>query len=196
MKRSVTAVILAGGNNSRYNDEKSLIRFNNKSILQHQIELLSSIFDDILIVSDKKELKDLFYKMNFVKDEFENCGPLGGIHVALKESNSDAIFVFACDMPLIRRSLIMDQLSLFWEDPYTNAIIPRHFQGFEPLHSIYAKSCLPLIENQLVNADFSIHNFYKYINKTWYHVSEDNIHAFFNINTHHDYLSLKAKISS
>lgn len=193
MKRSITAVILAGGKNSRFKSEKSLIKINDRYIIKNQVELLYSVFNDLIIVSDKNDLIELFSDVTFIKDEFQNCGPLGGIHVALKKTISDAIFVFACDMPLLNKTLIKEQIDIFNNNHSVNAVIPSHSQGFEPLHSIYDKNCLPLIESQLIDNDYSIRRFYGKINKIWYHVSDDYIQNFFNINTQNDFQKLISK---
>jgi len=159
MKNMMTAVILAGGKSSRINKDKTFLKIGDSFLLERTVFLLEDLFSEIMIVSSNKFLRKKFKDYKIISDEFVDCGPLGGIHVALKNAREKALFVFACDMPNLNPQVIQRQVAAFANSNY-EAIIPRHAQGIEPLHAIYAKSCLPAIEKQLRNGNKSVRSFF------------------------------------
>ncbi len=44
---SITAVILAGGKSSRMKQDKALVKINNKTLLDNQIQILNSIYQKV-----------------------------------------------------------------------------------------------------------------------------------------------------
>ncbi|MCD4817107.1 MAG: molybdenum cofactor guanylyltransferase [Candidatus Cloacimonetes bacterium] len=183
--KPITAVILADGKNSRIQKEKSLIKIGNCHLLTKQIKLLSNIFEKILIVTSKDILRKKFPNIRIVEDYYKDCGPLAGIHTALSNCETKYIFVFACDMPNLNKELIQNQINYFL-DIQPEALIPKHIEGIEPLHSIYSTDCLPRINENLRKNHCSIRGFYKKINLKYFTIEEKDIKHFFNINTHHD----------
>jgi molybdopterin-guanine dinucleotide biosynthesis protein A len=95
-----SAVILAGGQSSRMEFDKQCLIINEKRLIFEIARKLENHFNDITIVTNKKEYyKDCKY--NVVSDEMKNMGPLAGIAVGLKHSLSDYVYFIACDMPHI-----------------------------------------------------------------------------------------------
>ncbi len=187
---NITAAILAQGKNSRIGLEKSLLKITSESIIENEIKLLRKIFQNIIIISSKDELKSKFKKIPFYDDIYKNIGPLGGIHSALINSFTDATFVFACDMPNLSEEIILRQIELY-QNCNCDLVVPRHYQGIEPLHGIYTKKCIPNIENRIKNKDYSIRHFYRGLNLHYLEISENQVKHFFNVNTLKDYYSLK-----
>lgn len=193
MKNKISAVILAGGKSSRINRDKTLLRLGDSLLLEKIISLLQDLFTEIIIVSANKQIYRKFSEYKIISDEFENCGPLGGIHAALGNAEGKAIFVFACDMPNLNPKIIQRQLQVF-EKEKVDAVVPSHIEGIEPLHAIYAKSCLPAIENQLKQNNKSVRSFFSKIKIKYLEFLPSEIKFFFNINTEHDLKSIQNQI--
>jgi molybdenum cofactor guanylyltransferase len=181
----ITAVILAGGKNSRIQQEKSLLNIRGTYLIDRQVELLSTIFEQIIIVTAKDIIKNRFPAIRTIEDEFFDCGPLGGIHAAIKNSRSEAVFVFACDMPNLSREIINKQIETYHNTP-EDVLVPRHEEGIEPLHAIYSSSNLPFLEKCLNNRSYSVRSFYQKSNTRYLDFDKKEIPYFFNINTHSD----------
>jgi len=99
-----TAAILNGGNNSRMGGKpKDLLKLKDSTLISNQIKLLSSLFDEIIIIG--KPVED-HKNLRTYKDIYRNSGPLAGIHTALLNSTNDYSFVFSCDLPFISLDLI------------------------------------------------------------------------------------------
>jgi molybdopterin-guanine dinucleotide biosynthesis protein A len=137
-----SAIILAGGKNSRIGQNKAFIRLpNGQTILQNSINVLRKIFPEIIIVTNRKEAYREFDVL-VVEDLIKECGPLGGIFTGLCHSESQRNFVTACDMPFIRPALIR---SLLAESGTYDVVIPEVDGEAEPLFGVYSKSSIPII---------------------------------------------------
>jgi CTP:molybdopterin cytidylyltransferase MocA len=101
----VDALILAGGENKRLPVLKGFLEVNGKRIIESNIELLSRIFDRVIISTDKPELYFPFGVL-MLGDIIKYKGPMIGIFSALTVPEISEIFVTACDMPFIKPELI------------------------------------------------------------------------------------------
>lgn len=137
------AAILAGGKSSRMGTEKALISYLNQPLIARIIRILRPIFADICVVTNKPEVAAAA-GLAAVPDQFENRGPLGGIHAAIQHFQAPT-FVVACDMPF----LCGDFIAFLTQNFAGDALVPLGESGFEPLHAIYSPLCGPVFENHL-----------------------------------------------
>ena len=191
----MTAVILAGGKNSRMKREKAFLKINRILLLEHTINVLKPLFKEIIIVTAKNEIKEKFNNFNIIQDEFCGCGPLAGIHVSLKDSIFNEVMVFACDMPNLNPLLISSEIKEFHKfGGKFQALVPKHFEGIEPLHAIYTKSVLENIEENLKAGIYSVRSFYKRINIKYWEVDDKFVCNFVNVNCPEDLELIKEKL--
>lgn len=191
MYHNITAVILAGGAGKRLNGiVKGRIIIDGKEIMLRILEVLGGLFEDIIIITnDCDEYKD-YKKYNIFSDILPGKGPLGGIHTGLTVALNEAVFIFAGDMPYLHKDLIIKMIDSFNNSDY-GIIIPQIGNNIEPLHGIYRKSNIEILENYLENEnDNSVRGFLK---KADHHFiqfgkSEKTALAFTNINTPDDVL--------
>jgi len=177
-----TGVILAGGTNSRFNGRiKSLVPFHGKPILEHQIQVLQTLFSEIMLITNSPDQFSDYRELLIYTDIIPGKGPLAGIHTALKKAAVEYIFVIAGDMPFINRPTISKQIEIAAKNE-CDAIIPKIGQNSEPLHGIYHKSGLVTLEGMLQNENNpSVKQFLDQI-KTYYWEVKNN-QPFININT-------------
>ncbi len=191
---NMTAVILAGGKNSRMKREKAFLKINRILLLEHTINVLKPLFSEIIIVTAKQEIKERFVEYKIVQDEFCGCGPLAGIHIALKNSEFDKIMVFACDMPNLSPNLIKKEIEEFQKyEKNIQVLVPKHSEGIEPLHAIYSKSVLKNIEENLLAGKFSVRSFYEQIKIKYWTVDDRFVGNFINVNCPEDLEIIKKK---
>lgn len=150
--RHVTGVILAGGASSRFGSNKALASFDSLPLIQHVAQPLEKLFPEHLVVTNTPASYE-FLGWPMVGDIYPSCGPLGGIHAALKTINTPKAFIVGCDMPLLNTVLISHLCNLpgDWE-----AALPWLQAGPEPLYAVYARQCLPHIEQSLQDREFKI----------------------------------------
>ena len=141
----MTAVILAGGKNSRMGRNKAFLKIKGKTFIERQIELLRKVFDEIIISANTPSEYE-YLDLHVAEDVFPNKGPLGGIYTGLILSNSFYTFMLACDMPFVEVELIKHLKGL--TEGY-DAVVPKSERGLEPLHAFYSKDCIVPIKKEL-----------------------------------------------
>ncbi len=98
-KNHITGIILAGGKSSRMGTDKGFVVYKNKAFVQHIIEALQPLVDEIIIVSNNPDY-DVF-GFNRVNDLIEDAGPVAGVYSGLHHSKTENNLVISCDVPLI-----------------------------------------------------------------------------------------------
>jgi len=189
MVHNISGVILAGGASKRFNGIiKAKIILDGKPIIARIIETISDIFDEVILVTNTPAEFKEYNNFKIIGDELLNRGPLGGIHSALKESDKEALFVVAGDMPLLDTDIIVRQIAYYNSDK-CEVLIPQIEQYIEPLHGIYKKTLLPILEEFLVrNNEYAFREFYKKADVRYMQIegSEKSRRAFTNINSPYD----------
>ncbi|MEN8232419.1 MAG: molybdenum cofactor guanylyltransferase [Thermodesulfobacteriota bacterium] len=142
----ITGVILAGGQSNRFGSNKALALLHGKSLIQYVTETMTAIFNDCLLVTNAPEQYD-FLNIPMIRDQYQDSGPLAGIHAALSHTGKAWIFVVGCDMPAITPDVIAFLCSFVHED--CEAVIPWLETGAEPLCGLYHKTALAQIEQYL-----------------------------------------------
>lgn len=151
MNPGVSAAILSGGSARRLGGAaKSNIIVGGRPVISWMIDALSGLFSEIIIVTNTPSDFSVFKDIKIVPDIFTGLGPLAGIHSALDAALSEAVFVVAGDMPLIKKSLIKKQVKLYREK-LPDVLVPKIGNYIEPLHAVYSKKVLPGLERYIRN---------------------------------------------
>lgn len=104
MGKKIAAVVLAGGRSSRMGQDKALLDYNGKPLLDHMVELLERVgISDIYVSGNWKGYRCL-------PDSAPYKGPAHAIYDVLQQlrTTHDAVLFVPIDMPL----LTVDMLSL------------------------------------------------------------------------------------
>jgi molybdopterin-guanine dinucleotide biosynthesis protein A len=194
MNKNISAAILAGGGGKRFDGiNKSKIIIDGKTIISRIIETFDEIFDEIIIVSNTPAEFKEFAGCNIIGDQFLNKGPLAGIHSALKNTDSEALFIVAGDMPFLKKELIDKQIYCF-NNSDCDILIPQNDDFIEPLHGIYRKSIGLMLEKFLEEGkNYAIHEFLKMVNVQYLDFGGvvESKRALTNINSPSDILMVK-----
>lgn len=186
-----SCIVLAGGKGVRLGYNKVLETVGNKSLLYQVISSVNSLCSEIIIVTTREQaIPQSIGSLEFriVTDIFPGKGTLGGIYTGLVASNSFYNLVVACDMPFLNQSLLRYMLEL---SAGSDIVVPRVREQFEPLHAIYAKSCLAPMEDMIKQDNLIIYNLFSSVKVRYVEAEEiarfDPEHlSFFNINTEAD----------
>lgn len=142
----VAGVILAGGRASRMGGrDKAFAAVGGEPIVARTIRIFRMLFPEVLVATNRPE-RFRPWDVRTVADEFPGCGPLAGLHAALRVCGEPHVFLAACDMPGLDPDAIRFLLSRIGR---ADAIVPRWENDVEPLHAVYATRCLPAIEATL-----------------------------------------------
>jgi len=153
----VTGVILSGGKNSRMGGRnKAFIEFEGERLIDRSVRLFQSLFDEVILITNSpQEYLDLGVAL--VTDIYQNKGALGGIHAGLFHATNEKVFFAACDMPFLNEALIKHMIDLSAE---FDILVPQSPDGLQPLHAIYSRKCLPVIEKLFSQDRLKIIGFY------------------------------------
>lgn len=190
--KGITGVILAGGESRRMGCDKSLLPIDGARFIDHIYRRLEALFEEVIIVTNSPGLyQDIPCRK--VPDIYYAKGSLAGIHSGLCHAANERVFVVACDMPLLSGELIR---YICQQGEIGDVVIPRTGGELEPLHALYAKRCIPAIEEVL---DAGQRRIVRFFDRVQVHAVEyDDVVrldpqgvSFRNINTPQEYFSLR-----
>ncbi len=165
-----SAAILMGGEARRFGGrDKGGLLIAGRTILERQIDELSEIADDILIVGSRKNTDGpakagrpvpAGHRVRFVPDRVAGCGPLGGLDAALAAAQSDALIVIACDMPFVTAAFLRHLQALTHG---ADAVVPRTEHGYHPVCAVYTQTCRPAVDEALAERRLAMNELLKRI---------------------------------
>lgn len=175
MNINMTGVVLAGGKNSRMGTNKAYLEVDGERLIDKTLNIYRQIFSEIIIVTNDPLSYIEFTDAVIVTDIYKGKGPLGGIYTGLFYSKNNYTFVSACDMPYLSKDFIS---YLTCQAGKHDVIVPELAEGYQPLHAIYARNCLPSIKRLLLMDKLKITGFYRDMRVLT--IGEDQITSFNN----------------
>lgn len=150
-----TIAIQAGGMSRRMGQDKSIMSFHGKPLIQWVVERSMEIADEVLVISNQPE-KMSFLNCPTFQDYLPGSGPLGGLFTALIHAHYSCVGVLACDMPFVNRDLLLYESCLLM-DSNVDVVIPESKMGLEPFHAVYRReTCQPIILNALQSGEMRV----------------------------------------
>jgi molybdopterin-guanine dinucleotide biosynthesis protein A len=171
-QEGISAFIIAGGQSRRFGADKALFIYRGRPLIARVAEIVGSALGPPSIISDDAE-RFAFLGLPCYVDIHPGTGPFGGVHSALAHAATERTFVFACDMPDLNPGLIQFMAG---ESKGYDVTVPLVNGEYEPLHAVYAKSCLGPMETHLGQGRRRIVSFYGEVSVRT--VSENEIRRF------------------
>jgi molybdopterin-guanine dinucleotide biosynthesis protein A len=142
----LTAAILVGGQSRRMGTNKALLPIapDGTTVVETVVQRLQAVVGEIVLVGmDGSDYA--FLGLSWIADLVPGAGPLGGIQAALTATGSPHVLVVACDMPFLSVGLLRYMATCPRDYDVLVPVLGRP----QPLHAIYACTCLPLIDQSL-----------------------------------------------
>lgn len=185
----VTIAIQAGGQSSRMDRDKGLIRLGKLTLIEHVMKRLAELGDEVIITTNKPQ-SYAHLGVPLYADPKPGAGVAYGLQTALSAANCEAVLVAACDMPFIRPSLCQYMLNQLTTD--VDVVVPFPQRRYEPLLAVYRRDpCLKALNQALDRGQMRLISFYPQVHVL--KVSDDELGrldpgglSFFNINTPED----------
>lgn len=184
----MAGIVLSGGENRRMGADKAFLRLSGVPLIEHVLRALRSVSDRVIIVTNSPAAYSS-YGMVVVPDAFDKRGPLTGIYSGLRESTDEYNIVVACDMPFLNPGLLSYMLGLAGGH---DIVVPSVGDFIEPLHAVYRKGLVPVIEQRLRKDARQIQGLFDEI-RTRYVTAEEidrfdpGRRSFVNLNTPEEY---------
>jgi len=148
----VAAFLLAGGKSTRMGADKAFVMLEGRTLLARALELARTVSDNVRIVGSAEKFAAF---APVVEDVFRECGPLGGIHAALRASVAELNLILAVDVPFVPAALLR---YLVTRARSSNAIatVPRAGGGWQPLCAVYRRAFGDVAEGALRGGQYKI----------------------------------------
>ena len=186
----ILGVVLAGGKSLRFGEDKSQVKLNNKSLIDHILSEILTEFKELLIVSNNSIKFNKSEKISIIGDFKNNLGPLGGVLTAMKwikDNNKDYhwISTFPTDTPFFKNQILKD---------FHDKINLKNGKLFfiksnNTRHNIFGLWSIDLadkLEKDLENGDRKVEDWANKIGVNIIDMQFEKNDPFFNINTKED----------
>ncbi|KAF0157542.1 MAG: molybdopterin-guanine dinucleotide biosynthesis protein A [Syntrophaceae bacterium] len=154
----ITGILLAGGKNSRMGTNKAFLEIGGIRQIEKALNIYRRIFSEVIIVTNDPLSYLEFPNAMLVTDIYKEKGPLGGIYTGLFYAKNDYAFACPCDMPFLNKDFMA---YLIGQIDKHDIIVPEIADGYQPLHAIYSRKCLPSIKRLLLMDKLKITGFYR-----------------------------------
>jgi len=132
--------------------DKAFVTLDGRTLLARALELARSVTAEVRIVGDAAKFAAF---APVVEDVFRECGPLGGIHAALRASTAELNLMLAVDLPFVTRSLL-EYLIERAQGSSAMVTVARAGGGWQPLCALYRPEFGDAAEKALRQGQYKI----------------------------------------
>lgn len=149
----ITGALIAGGGATRMGGvAKGLLRLGGRPLIERSLDLFGRLLGaSLLVVNDPARYAQ--FDVPRVGDLLSGRGAPGGLHAALTAATTPWVFAAGCDMPFLSGEGIALLAS---RRAGAMAVVPRWNGRLEPLHALWSRQALPVLERALAEGDLSM----------------------------------------
>ena len=157
----ITAVILAGGQGRRMGgQDKGLIDFNGKPLIQHLIHQLQQQSVAIVINANRNQDQYQQYGYPVFADELDDFqGPLAGFASAMAAVNTRYILTLPCDGPFLASDYVQQFMNSH-NQTQAPICVADDGERLQPVHALIDVNLLPGLVDFLKSGDRKIDRWY------------------------------------
>ncbi|MGQ9839634.1 MAG: molybdenum cofactor guanylyltransferase [Anaerolineae bacterium] len=199
----LTVLILAGGRSRRMGQDKLWMTLEGMPLVERVARRVLPVAGEILFSTQgDSQFEALVARLQaegcpsrIVADRFPGAGPLAGLQAGLAAAQHDLLLALAADMPFVNLALVRAMIGLA---EGFDAVVPQMPDpqtgepGWEPLHALYHRRCLPAITSRLAAGERRVVSFFSEVRVRA--VTPDELArsdpsglSFFNVNTPEDW---------
>ena len=200
IENNILGIILAGGKSSRFGEDKSTVKLGNKTLLDHIVNKIENEFNEILVISNNKELNFQNKKIKVIEDCIKGqLGPLVGILTAMKwvkENKKDYRWVasFPCDTPFFDINLT-NKLKLKTNNTSKKLIFLNSEKKRHNIFGAWSIDLAEILENDLKKNFRKVEIWADKIGYESININIEKFDKFLNINTKKDFEKAKKNIN-
>lgn len=181
MRHETTLLFNAGGDSRRMGRSKALLPVppDETPLLVTLIDRLATLVETSYVITNEPAVVQVLsrYDVLILPDDRPGLGPLGGLTTALRRG-SEWVLHIACDLPLLKRSVVAYLLQLVAEgrgDGF-DAAVPYIDERYQPHLALYHPRCLPAIESAIQDNRLAMQSFYADV--TIYPISQAELRTY------------------
>ncbi|HEU4759780.1 MAG TPA: molybdenum cofactor guanylyltransferase [Dehalococcoidia bacterium] len=154
MPGPLSGIVLAGGSSRRLGVDKAALTFEGRRLLDIIVERVSTLCTEVIVAGGARSLEPIpGMPVRFVPDTIPGQGPLAGLQAGLAAAREEFALAVACDMPFLNTHLLAHMAGL---PRRYQALVPLVDGRWHPTHAIYARACLPVVEELLAQGGNSM----------------------------------------
>jgi molybdenum cofactor guanylyltransferase len=195
----ISGVLIAGGKSRRMGRDKRFLTVGGISLFHRTLTLLEQMFPETIVVLAEPVESLEVRGGRVVYDVIPNAGSLGGLYTGLMAASHVRIFAVACDMPFLNSDVIRFMASF---DTTADIVVAKLENGFQPLHALYSRSCLPFLKGMAAERELKIQKLYgtQQLRVTVVDMAEiaivgAGLKSFQNVNTEGDLARVEAELA-
>lgn len=147
----IVGIVLSGGKSKRMGQEKGLVKYRSKALIEYAIDTLKPLCHEMVISTANNDYT--YLGLPLIADEIPDCGPIGGISTCIKAVEADIYLVISCDTPHLPTQLFTDLVAQLKD----KAIIPIDETGRkQPLTACYASSASSFFHEALESRELKM----------------------------------------
>lgn len=187
----ISIVVQAGGESRRMGQNKALLPFLGRPLIERVLQRVAPFADELLITGNRPE-ELAFLGLPVVADLEPGRGALGGLYTALSAARFPWVGVVACDMPFASSALLAAEWELAAAAGVDGAV-PWLEAGYEPFHAVYRKdTCQAVVKAALEAGEERLISWFPaarliFLTSEEVRRCDPSGLAFFNINTPEEY---------
>ncbi|MCH8149217.1 MAG: molybdenum cofactor guanylyltransferase [Planctomycetes bacterium] len=155
----VGGVVLCGGQSERMGMSKAWLDYGGEHFLTRIVKTIGQVVTPIVVAARSgQDLPSLNDDVRVVYDSVSRGGPLVGLLAAFDvlADKCDAVFVCACDQPLITPQFVKKFVDLLEDN---KAILIEHDGRLHPLTAVYRLSARPLLAEMVAGEELRAKDF-------------------------------------
>jgi molybdopterin-guanine dinucleotide biosynthesis protein A len=195
VKIAMPAAVLAGGASRRMGVPKAALPYGRTTLLAHQAERLSEIFEDVLVVAKEAAAFDAA-PARLILDRSSVHAPIHGLVRALEEV-SDRVFILAVDLPVVTAEVLRAIAERSLASAAT-AVLPWADGRLQPLAAVWRSSVLPAARGRIARGDLSLHGLAEEVGaeifpEDIWRAIDPSGNSFANVNTIEEYAAIRER---
>lgn len=143
---TVTGIVLCGGRSTRMGADKGSLPFGDETLLQRAVRVVGEVADEVIVVGRSDQGLAGGLPARVILDPVEDLGPLAGLAAGLSASTTELNLVVACDMPLVRSSVLRRLIALCEDADLCVAVVDGRAS---PLCGVYRSSVAVMAQELL-----------------------------------------------
>lgn len=177
--------------------DKAMLRFGPETLLELALRKAKQVTPGVHIVGPRSAYASYG---EVVEDIHPNCGPLSGIHAALRTTATDLNLILSVDMPFLEPGFLRWLLEKA-RSGKDLAVVPEALGGIQPLCAVYRRPLLAVAEQALQSGDYKLGHLFALV-PTGYVAEQEILNAGFspelfrNLNTPEEFNAAIQQVQS
>lgn len=162
MSLDICTVILAGGQGKRMQGEdKGLIEWQGKPLIEHILQRLTGEYGQILINANRNIARYEKYNYPVISDSMSNFqGPLAGILSAMQHCKQDYLLCIPCDSPHPPENMLQ-RLQQCLQDSNASCALCHDGERLQPLFALLSCQLQASLKDFLQRGERKVHVFFQ-----------------------------------